>query len=70
MQIPMKVFSVDPVAVQVPATLADGSDVMATVKGKRVQLVSDVHGSWTVNLTGPDADAWTHAVGDTVNVTI
>jgi hypothetical protein len=40
------------------------------VRGKRVQLTSDKHGSWTLNLTGADAAAWTTPAGQTVDVDI
>lgn len=70
MNITMTVFSVDPVRVNVPATLADGTEVVAAVPGLRVQLTSGTHGTWTLNLTGDDAVAWTAAAGSTVDVTI
>jgi hypothetical protein len=52
------------------ATLPDGSKATALVPGKRVQLVSDTHGSWTLNLSGADAAAWESPAGASVDVDI
>jgi hypothetical protein len=70
MKINMTVFSVDDMAVETQAFLSDGSPVTAQVPGKRVQLVSATHGSWTLNLTGAEAAAWTTPAGGSVDVTI
>lgn len=70
MRIEMHVFSVDEVDVPVVAALPDGTQVNASVRGKRVQLTSDKHGSWTLNLTGADAAAWTTPAWQTVDVDI
>lgn len=70
MNIQMTVFSVDPTLVQQDVTLPDGATAQATIKGKRVQLVSKQHGTLSLNLTGAQASDWSHEAGQAVTVSL
>jgi hypothetical protein len=70
MQITMQVFSADDVKVVQSVTLPDGSEAQATVAGKRVQLVGEPHGTFTLNLTGANAREWAAQPGESVTITV